>query len=419
MDFKQLDSILERHGIQHDPAFDNLKVAIAPLPYPYNDGQTLGLYYPDADRALGIEGGTTIFPPDCDEDTVLHEFGHRKGHVLTGDLSEQAAEQYRISMKSRQPVRRWKPVRAAADFNLSSLNMSVPVSLNTDDQIMVNVSCQVDDILANFPDEWQVCVAIAAPALTSSKFSVIKSSTAGARYPFDTRISPYLVFPMGNMPADNQVAITVIILANHDDRVPFDFSIIDYGGSSWDILSETVFFINNSTINPNPVDGSGGYTPIAKATSFDTLSQNLSTSRQQLKHGDKIRFVLNMSQPVAHAFDLAGAELIFRPIMPPGIILDDVYSIDASTVGIDAHATSPMFAAIGAWLAANWVYVTLGAIGITIALGLLVAGVAFLVLAVGSPQTIAETSKWVAIGLGAVAVGLIGYGIVKSRQLAR
>ena len=426
MDFDEFDRILVKHGIQHDVAFDRLNVAILPLPHPYDDGKTLGLYYSEADHALGIPPETMVIPPDCDEDTVLHELGHRKYHYLNNDLSEQSAEEYRQTMKAHTvtPARRSAaPVRAIADFTLSNLSISIPSSLNTGEFITAQISCQVDDILANFPDEWQVCVAVIVPGC-GQQYYIWKSATNFARYPFDTRISPFTTFDpgrLGQMPSHEAVA-TIAILANHDDTVPFDWAILDYGEgySSWDVLTEQYFVITNSS-PPLPPGGGGdgtqgGYVVQAKGNSFDALSQSLSTSTRQLQHGDKVRFVLTLNQPIAHLFDVAGAELIFKPIMPPGIILDDVYSMDSLTVGIDAHATSPMFAAIGAWIAANWIYVALGVLGITIALGLLVAGISFLVLAIKSPQTISDTAKWIAIGLVAVSAAGIVIAIAGSKK---
>jgi hypothetical protein len=219
------------------------------------------------------------------------------------------------------------------------------------------------------------------------------------------------------MPSTDAV-VTVAILANHDDTVPFDLSILDYGSASWDLLSEQYFIIGNTASGGGGGGGpgGGGYEVQAQGSSFDQLNSVLSGSNKQLQHGDKVRFVLTLNQAVAHFFDVAGAELIFRSVMPPGLILDDVYSIDASTVGIDAHATSPPFAAIGAWIAANWMWVALGAIGITVALGLLVAGISFLVLSIKSPEAAADTAKWVAIGLGFIAVGIVGIVIFSGKK---
>lgn len=158
------------------------------------------------------------------------------------------------------------------------------------------------------------------------------------------------------------------------------------------------------------------YQLVAKASSFDELNTELAATGGQLYSGDKVRMILELNEPLAPAFNLAGAELIFSQVMPEGLILDDVHGEGWSTVIIEAHATSPPLAAIGVWLAANWVWVTLGAIGIAVALGVLIYSVSFLVLSVRSPETISKTAMWVAIGVGGLAViGLIFYASQKKR----
>ena len=103
MNYEYFDEILRAHGIQDEPAFDKVLVEIAPLPAQYRD--TLGLYYPDPDHAVQVEPGTIWIPPNADEETVLHELGHRRGHFYHNDLSEKTAEAYRLSHPPRLPAR--------------------------------------------------------------------------------------------------------------------------------------------------------------------------------------------------------------------------------------------------------------------------------------------------------------------------
>jgi hypothetical protein len=53
------------------------------------------LYYSDSDPRLNVAPGTIWVPPEADEETVLHELGHRYYHFHNNDLSEEAAERYR------------------------------------------------------------------------------------------------------------------------------------------------------------------------------------------------------------------------------------------------------------------------------------------------------------------------------------
>ncbi len=170
------------------------------------------------------------------------------------------------------------------------------------------------------------------------------------------------------------------------------------------------------TITPFGLVPTDNYQPVAQAGSFDELNTKLAATGGRLNSGDRVRFMLQLKEPLAPAFNLAGAELIFSRIMPKGLILDDVRGEGFTTVIIEAHATSPQLAAIGAWLAANWVWVTLGAIGITVALGVLVASAAFLVLSIHAPEVIPQTAMWIGLGLGGLtAIGLIAYATRKKR----
>lgn len=85
MDFHEVDEILFRHGLDQEPAFDKVGIAIRPIPN--MDGCPLGLYYPG--------NGTIVIPPDGYESVLLHELGHRYGHYYYNNLSEPFAEDYR------------------------------------------------------------------------------------------------------------------------------------------------------------------------------------------------------------------------------------------------------------------------------------------------------------------------------------
>ena len=85
MDFEEVDSILARHGLAQEPAFDQVGIDIRPIPD--MNGCPLGLYYPDS--------ATIVIPPDGYESVVLHELGHRYGHYYYNNLSEPFAEDYR------------------------------------------------------------------------------------------------------------------------------------------------------------------------------------------------------------------------------------------------------------------------------------------------------------------------------------
>ena len=105
MDYGLFDHLLNKNGLASEPAFEDVKVSIAPLP-PIG-GNPLGLYYPDADPQYRVQPGTIWIPPDSDEDTILHELGHRYGHFYANNLSESFAEKYRINkgFVDREPLK--------------------------------------------------------------------------------------------------------------------------------------------------------------------------------------------------------------------------------------------------------------------------------------------------------------------------
>lgn len=85
MDYQEVNRIMLAKGLNDDPAFDALRIAIEPIPC--TDTCPLGLYFPDTP--------TVILPPDATEGALFHELGHRHGHFWSHDLSERYAERFR------------------------------------------------------------------------------------------------------------------------------------------------------------------------------------------------------------------------------------------------------------------------------------------------------------------------------------
>ncbi len=159
---------------------------------------------------------------------------------------------------------------------------------------------------------------------------------------------------------------------------------------------------------------SDNFTLIAQAADFDELNNELAQNPGRLDSGDRVRFTMQLNGPYAPAFNLPGAELLFRDKMPPGLILDDVHGEGWSTVVIEAHATSPWFAAVGAWLVSEWYIIPLVAIGISLILGTAITSISFLVSAVRAPETVPKTAMWIAVGVGGLAlISLLAFGAKK------
>jgi len=125
MNYLQLDLLLKRHGLDGEPAFKDVNVAIQELPEQYSN--VLGLYYPDEQFI--------VVPPGSNEQTILHELGHRYGHYYQQNLTEKFAEQYRLSHQ-KNPVTR-SPVAFAGAYsettvihpNTSSYGQAVDVAV--------------------------------------------------------------------------------------------------------------------------------------------------------------------------------------------------------------------------------------------------------------------------------------------------
>lgn len=84
MDYEDVDRVLDEYGLASDLAFRDVFVSIAPIPKKEN---ALGLYYPGSELI--------VVPPECEDDVLLHELGHRYGHYYHGNLTEVFAETFR------------------------------------------------------------------------------------------------------------------------------------------------------------------------------------------------------------------------------------------------------------------------------------------------------------------------------------
>ena len=94
--------VMSRKGLATNPAFDDLKILIEPIPC--FDGCPLGLYYP------GV--ATAVLPPDATQAALLHELGHRHGHFYYNNLSEEYAENFRHRYEKGRAL-----LYAGSDFN--------------------------------------------------------------------------------------------------------------------------------------------------------------------------------------------------------------------------------------------------------------------------------------------------------------
>ena len=84
----------------------------------------------------------------------------------------------------------------------------------------------------------------------------------------------------------------------------------------------------------------------------------------QLPKGSKMQIVLNLKMPLGWAFDVAGAELIFRPFIPEGMDLVDVYG-EGSQAFIDLEADPAWLLAVLAFIKAHWLAIIIAGFVLT------------------------------------------------------
>lgn len=140
---------------------------------------------------------------------------------------------------------------------------------------------------------------------------------------------------------------------------------------------------------------------IAEGTSLADLTQKIGD--RELKKGTPVKIEMTLKVPVAHAFDLAGAEAIFSTQMPEGLDVKDVYSPDNKyQVVIDCESDPVHIVAIVAFIKAHWLAITLVTIGLAFVLTQLV-----IAIKVSAPIAGVIGIGWILVMLA--AVGLIGY----------
>ena len=166
--------------------------------------------------------------------------------------------------------------------------------------------------------------------------------------------------------------------------------------------------LDTKTITLSP----SGFWTVAEASSFEELEGIMPDL--EIPKGGRVRITMELNQPFAPAFDLAGAEHLFEEVMPEGLALIDVHGEGWTTVVIEGESDPVRLAAIGAFLVAHWLGLSLAAIGIAAALGFLLLAIKIDInKAIGAAPSV---TKWLAIGaVGAAGIGLLAVLSKKKR----
>ena len=117
---------------------------------------------------------------------------------------------------------------------------------------------------------------------------------------------------------------------------------------------------------------------------------------QNLPKGTRARIVMDLSLPVGSAFDVAGAEHVFRAFVPDGMEMVDVWG-EGNWQGIVEMESDPIFLApLLAFLASHWVAIAVGGLLLTMI-------ISSITLLVSAPKDVAHGFG---LGLGK-SMGLI------------
>lgn len=114
---------------------------------------------------------------------------------------------------------------------------------------------------------------------------------------------------------------------------------------------------------------------IAKGKSLSEIKATIKD--QELPKGTPVRFEMTVITGVAgRLFDLAGAELIFGPLMPEGLDLKDVYWDEATRqVIVEAESDPVHLGAIILFVKAHWLAASLITIGLALSLGYIISSI--------------------------------------------
>lgn len=129
----------------------------------------------------------------------------------------------------------------------------------------------------------------------------------------------------------------------------------------------------------------------------------------ELTKGSKLKVVMDLKLPLGWAFDVAGAELIFKPFVPAGMTLVDVYG--EGSQGIVEMEADP------AWLVAVLVFIKAHWLAITIAGLILTAIIASIIVLVKIAVAPALPIAALAIGGGLALIGILAAFAIKRGEL--
>lgn len=142
---------------------------------------------------------------------------------------------------------------------------------------------------------------------------------------------------------------------------------------------------------------------VAEGTSIFNLESTI--GQMELPKGTKIRVVMDTWAP--WIFDIGGAELAFKPFIPEGLDLIDVYGEGGQGI-VDMEADPAWLLAVVAFIKAHWLAITIA--------GLLLATIISLITIMVKVPAVAQIPVWLIIG---AAAGIVGLTLLASRSPPR
>ena len=148
-----------------------------------------------------------------------------------------------------------------------------------------------------------------------------------------------------------------------------------------------------------------GWEVVAEGTSIFDLESIV--GELELPKGSKIKVVLDLKLPIGWAFDLAGAELIFKPFIPEGVDLVDVYGEGSEGI-VEMEADPVWLLAFLAFIKAHWLAITIAGVVLATIIALIIVLVK---IAVAPALPIAG----IAIAGGLALIGVLALIVSKKR----
>ena len=145
-----------------------------------------------------------------------------------------------------------------------------------------------------------------------------------------------------------------------------------------------------------------GWVTVAQGTSLSDLSAVVED--MELPSGTRVKVVMDLELPVAWAFDVAGAEHIFRPFVPDGLHLIDVYGEGSKGI-VEMEANSPALFVVVAFLKAHWLALSIAGFALAFLVSLIIISI--------KVPAIAQIPIWLLVG---AAGGILGLVYLSSRK---